>query len=152
MYFRLKELRENQNLSLNDIAKILNITYQTYHIYEKFDRIIPLKHLNTLSNFYNISLDYIVGLSSIKTHSYLHRIKALNYTTISKNVIYIRIKYNLTQKQLADKIDVHPTTISKIEKNINHISTDNAITLCKCLNISLDWLVGKSDKFSISNY
>ena len=150
MYFRLKTLRENQNLSLNDIAKILNIKCQTYHMYEKFDRIIPLKHLNTLSNFYNLSLDFIVGLSNIKVHSYVHNIEELNYNTIRKNVIYIRIKYNLTQKQLADKINVHPTTISKIEKNINHISTDNAINLCKCFNISLDWLVGKSDRLFVN--
>ena len=46
----IKQLREDNNLTQNDIANILNITRGLYAQYEIADKIIPLNHLNTLSN------------------------------------------------------------------------------------------------------
>ena len=58
---KLIELREDFNLKQKDIAKILNITQQTYSLWENGSKIIPLKHLNSLCNYYNVSMDYMLG-------------------------------------------------------------------------------------------
>ena len=47
---KLIELREDFNLKQKDIAKLLNITQQTYSLWENGSKIIPLKHLNSLCN------------------------------------------------------------------------------------------------------
>ena len=61
---RLKDIREDKDLTQKEIAKILNITQPTYSAFENGTKIIPLKHLNTLCNYYDVSLDYILTLSN----------------------------------------------------------------------------------------
>lgn len=60
---RLRDLREDRDLKQSDIAKILNISQQYYQCYESGKNEIPTRHLITLAKFYNISIDYIVGIT-----------------------------------------------------------------------------------------
>lgn len=62
MYFqRLKDLREDKDLTQSDIAKILNIQQTVYSRYERGVQNIPLEYLLKLADFYNTSTDYILG-------------------------------------------------------------------------------------------
>ena len=63
---RLYELRVDNDLLQKDIAKILNISQQYYSQYEQGKKEIPLRHIITLSKFYNTSIDYIVELTDEK--------------------------------------------------------------------------------------
>lgn len=56
---RLKDLREDHDLKQVDIAKILDIKQTVYSRYERGYQNIPLEHLLTLANHYNVSIDYI---------------------------------------------------------------------------------------------
>lgn len=58
---RLRDLREDKDLYQKEIAKILNITQQQYNKYELGINSIPIEKLNILANFYNTSVDYIIG-------------------------------------------------------------------------------------------
>ncbi len=58
---RLKDLREDHDLSQSDVAKILKTTQQQYSKYETGIRIIPIDKLNTLANYYGTSIDYLIG-------------------------------------------------------------------------------------------
>ena len=60
-YERLKELRINIELKQEYIAKLLNTCQQQYSKYEKGIQEIPAHHLITLADFYNTSVDYILG-------------------------------------------------------------------------------------------
>lgn len=61
MYFkRLKDLRQDNDKTQKEIAKILKITRQQYGLYETGIRTIPIDLLIVLSNLYNTSIDYIV--------------------------------------------------------------------------------------------
>lgn len=61
---RLKDLREDKDLTQNDIAKLLNITRQQYGLYENGNRDIRLNQLVTLAFFYDTSIDYLLGLTN----------------------------------------------------------------------------------------
>lgn len=61
-YDRLRDLREDRDLTQADVAKLLNTTQQVYSRYEKGINQIPLHHLVTLCKFYKVSSDYILGL------------------------------------------------------------------------------------------
>ena len=61
-YDRLRDLREDRNLTQADIAKVLKTTQQVYSRYEKGINQIPIHHLITLCEFYKVSSDYILGL------------------------------------------------------------------------------------------
>lgn len=68
-YQRLKDLREDKDLTQADIAQLLQTTQQTYSLWEKGHREIPFHHAITLSKFYKTSLDYIAGLTNSKKKS-----------------------------------------------------------------------------------
>lgn len=63
---RIKDLREQRGLKQEDIARILNTTQQYYGQYELNKRPLPIEHLITLSQFYQVSTDYILGLKDTK--------------------------------------------------------------------------------------
>ena len=63
---RLKDLRVDNDYLQKDIANLLGITQQYYSRYELGHYTMPLEHIIKLAKFYNVSLDYIVGLSDIK--------------------------------------------------------------------------------------
>lgn len=66
---RLKELRLKKGLNMKQAAILLNMPYTTYVGYEKNEREPNSEALVSLANFYNCSVDYLVGRSSqIKTH------------------------------------------------------------------------------------
>ena len=58
---RLKEIRKDRDLSQNDVAKFLGMKQQQYSEYEIGKRLIPIETLNKLADFYNTSIDYLVG-------------------------------------------------------------------------------------------
>ena len=62
---RLKDLREDRDLSQENIAKIINTTQQQYSKYELGIRLIPIDKLCILADYYNTSLDYILGRTNI---------------------------------------------------------------------------------------
>ena len=64
IYQRLRDLREDFDLTQEKTAKILGITTQQYQLYESGKREIPLHHFITLAKFYNVSLDYLAGILS----------------------------------------------------------------------------------------
>ena len=61
-YMKLKELREENGVSQQEIAKYLNIKQNTYSQYETGKRQLPVEILIKIAEFYNTSTDYILGL------------------------------------------------------------------------------------------
>jgi len=60
-YPRLKDLREDNDMTQAKVAQLLFITQQQYSLYEKGYRDIPTAALITLAQIYNTSVDYILG-------------------------------------------------------------------------------------------
>lgn len=64
MYFRrIRELREDNDISQKEVANYLNITQQQYSLYESGKRTIPVDFIIMLTRYYNVTSDYILGLS-----------------------------------------------------------------------------------------
>lgn len=61
---RIRALREDRDLSQNYIADILNVGQKTYSDYELGKTGIPLDSVISLAKFYNVSMDYICGLTN----------------------------------------------------------------------------------------
>lgn len=62
----IRELREDHDLYQKDLAKILDIEQTVYSRYERGANEMPIRHLIKLCKFYNVSADYILGLSNSK--------------------------------------------------------------------------------------
>lgn len=62
-YPRLRDLREDKDLSIRKLAELLHMQRTTYHNYETGKRELPFELAVTLAKFYNVSLYYIGGLT-----------------------------------------------------------------------------------------
>lgn len=65
IYQRIKDLREDCDKRQDEIADVLKITRQQYQLYESGKREMPMHHFITLAKFYNVSLDYLAGLTDV---------------------------------------------------------------------------------------
>lgn len=61
---RLKDFREDNDYTQEEIAKLLNCKQNTYQQYESEKRQIPIEALKKLAILYKTSIDYIVGLTN----------------------------------------------------------------------------------------
>ncbi len=139
---RLKEIRTYFDFSQKHIGEILNISQSTYVSYETNRRIIPLKHLNTLANYYKTSVDYLLGLTN--KNKKVKNIK-LNADEIGHNLKKFRTEQNLTIRQLAENINVDNSLITKYETGHTLISTHACYDIARKFNISVDYLLGRSN-------
>ncbi len=64
MYERLRNLREDKDMTQTDIAKILNMSQTGYSKYETGENDIPTNVLIKLAEFYNTSIDYLLGVTN----------------------------------------------------------------------------------------
>jgi len=62
---RIRDLREDKDLTQADIAKVLKTSQSYYAQYENRRRPLPIEHLMTLCKFYDVSSDYILGFTNI---------------------------------------------------------------------------------------
>lgn len=63
---RIKELREDNDLSQRELAEYLHVKQNTYSQYENGQRQLPISCLIALAEFYKTSTDYILGLTDDK--------------------------------------------------------------------------------------
>lgn len=65
-YPRLRELRNAAGMNQTDIAAVLKMQQNQYSRYERGERELPMHQFIVLAEYYNVSLDYMVGLSDVR--------------------------------------------------------------------------------------
>ncbi|WP_434131215.1 helix-turn-helix domain-containing protein [Sporomusa sphaeroides] len=61
--YRLRQLRQSRNLTVEQLGNEFNVTKQTVSRWELGKRLPPLDVATALAEYFNVSLDYLVGLS-----------------------------------------------------------------------------------------
>ncbi len=67
MVLRVRDLREDRDLTQTQLADLLQVHQTTYSDYERGLLNIPIAALHTLADFYGVSVDYLLGRTDIKT-------------------------------------------------------------------------------------
>ena len=93
MYKRIRDLREDRDLSQIEVAKFLNMSQTGYSKYEVGTNDIPTKILIQLAKFYNTSIDYLLGITDeIKPYKrwfcFIHKNKMWNFCTIFHCILF----------------------------------------------------------------
>ena len=138
---RLFFLREEKDLTQEDMGKILNVSRVAISQWETGKEVIPLEKLNIYSNYFNVSLDYILQISNVKQYKITN--KTIDSKIIGKRLLFIRHKFNITQEKLAEELNTTHSTISAYESGKTLISTVFAYGIVTKYNLSLDWLCGR---------
>ena len=143
MYQNLKKLRERNGLTQNFMANLLNIDRSQYGKYENEYTTIPIKHLNTLCNYFNVSIDYIFNFKDIK--QYENSQLKINKEKSGNRIKEFRKENKMSQTQPAIFLNTTFSNVSTYERKVNTISTTYLYAICKKYNISADYLLGKID-------
>ena len=67
LYQRLRDMREDRELTQSQVAEILGTVREQYNKYERGKQEIPFHHVITLAKFYNVSIDYLAGMTDKPT-------------------------------------------------------------------------------------
>ena len=138
---RIHDLRVDNDLKQKDIAHILNVNVNTYPHWESGMYEIPIDMVDRLTKIYNCSLDYLTGLSNVRdsfTKKY------------NPEEIYIRLKklrksLNLSQIEIGNILGFGQMNYSRYERGVILIPFSKLYWIAKNFNISLDYLMGKTD-------
>lgn len=64
---RIRNLREDNDLTQQEIATVLGTSQTMYARYERGANEMPIRHLIKLARYYDVSTDYLLGLTNVKT-------------------------------------------------------------------------------------
>lgn len=137
---KVKELREDKSIPQKDIANILGIARGLYSQYETEYTIMPINHLIVLTNYFNVSLDYVFEFTNKK--------KYFNNSNLNNPGIRLkefRKEHKLTQEQLAKELNTNRSVIANYERERNLIATPFLYMICDKYKISADYLLGRID-------
>ena len=117
---KIKNVRERIGITQVAMANMLGIDKSLYGRYEKELQSIPLKHLITICDYFEISLDYV-----------------------GKRLKEFRKKNNLRQIDLANALNTTQSVIADYERGRYLIATPFLYTICKNYKVSADYLLGR---------
>lgn len=141
---KLKSLREEDNVKQKKLAEILNISRSLYGRYETEHETIPIKHLIVLCNYFKVSMDYILGFTTLRKYNF-NSGDIINKDIVAKRLKEFRKNQKITQVELANILKVNQSTIAEYERGTNIIATPFLYTICKKYKVSSDYLLGRID-------
>lgn len=140
----LRYVRDDNDLHQYEVAKILGVAKSTYSLWETEINIIPLKRLIIFCNYFDVSLDFALGLS--KEMKYENMKKEIDYEEHRKRLKKIRKLNRYTQTEIANILHTDNGVISRYENGKNLILTSFLIEYAKLFNISCDYIMTRIDE------
>ncbi len=141
---QLKNIREEHSLKQKDIANILGIKRSTYTSYEIERDTIPLTHLNKLCNYFDVSIDYVMGLN--ENRKYPNYQEAINKELLKKRLVELRKENKLTQINIAKTLNISRSTWTGYEYGKYIMPTLILLGIAQKYHYSMDYLLGKIDE------
>lgn len=133
---QIKNLRIDNDLTQEEISKKLKINRRTYADYENLVNETPLDILVKIARFYNVSLEYLAGLTNVSSPAL--SLESYSYEKMLNNIINLREKHNLTLEMLANKIHCSTNTLWQYENEKRKVPLQILIQLANIYEISLD--------------
>lgn len=143
MNLRLKDVREDHDLTQEEISQLIGCNMNTYSSWENGYARIPLTYLDKLSVYYQVPFSYLLG--GKRKGKQPQQIKALDRTILHSCMKSERKKRGLTQDVIASILGIAKTTYHDYETGKYDIKIDKLYELAKYYEIDLDVFCGKKN-------
>lgn len=140
----LKYIREEHEMTQRAVAQILGVARSAYAAWEEKISIIPLKRLIDFCNYFDVSLDYALGLTRISTYPNMR--KDFDFELYRKRIKRIRKENDYTQDKIAKLLNTDNGVISRYESGKTTILTSFLVEYAKIFCVSTDYLIGRIDE------
>ncbi len=148
-FSRLKDIREDNDMTQSSIAEILSVKRSTYSLWELSINIIPLPKLCAFAEYFGVSVDYVLGLTNNRRSK-----RGKGKFTVQKlglNMKRARRERGYSQEDVAKLLGFTQAYISKCEKGISCISILNLYLFSREFHVSLDSLCYDEVKEMVSS-
>lgn len=141
---KLYDLRTDNDLKQEDVAKILNTSKQNYGRYENGKRKLSIEDLIKLSKFYHVSTDYILGLEDTKYKRIVIQIDGKPQLTKKETKIkkaikkhYGKLDYEVIE-DLSEYLKISYDDVVQMIEDMGYWDIQTYIDLSEYINTSLD--------------
>lgn len=135
---RLKELINEKQKTLLEIENETEIFHSNLSEFLSGKHMPSYKNLVALLYYFDCSADYLLGLDELPTNEPLHEI-----LPFGKRLREVLTEYHVSQAKLIKTIGCSSSAIFKWLNGISLPSTDRLIAIAKCLDCSVDYLIGR---------
>lgn len=137
----LKDLMLESGIDIKELAKQTDIRLGSLYFYFKNDTMPDVKCAIKLSEYFNCSINYLVGLSENKTS----KLKITNKPFI-ENYIYLLERYNTNNYKVCNSININRNSIYNWKKGKTPKMV-NLVEIAKYFNTSIDFLLGRTEEY-----
>ena len=141
---RIKQLRHSQNITQKELSEVLSKSESTVRMWELGKSEPDLETLKKLAHYFKVSIDYLLDDSIIQCQS-----TSMNHTMFACILKDLRKEYNLTQKQLAKKLDISKSAVSMYELAQRSPDYDMLLKIAEVFNVDINYLFGQLSAFNI---
>ena len=126
---RLKELRAKKNMSLRDLASVLNISYSSLGKYERGEQQPSYETLIKIANYFNVTTDYLVGITNAKLPDFRKISDDLNLSDdsiakLKKLPLVIDRNNGMSLADILNEIIIHPKFEKLLKSMLLYVSRD----------------------------
>ena len=140
---KFHDIRIDNDLSQEEMAKILNISRRAYGHYESGRNLFSIKLIVEFANYFNLNIDYLFGLSNKETVTTNYE---YNNIITANRLLQIRKKLNLSQNEFGKLLNLNQRTYASYENNERTVNILILLNIAKILNYSLDYLIGRNNQ------
>lgn len=141
---RLKKLRLEKKLTLEELAKIIGTTKTTLSRYENGERSPKLQLVGALANYFNVDMAWLSGLED--NHQPLLDVLSLD-KKIAANIKKVRTQKQLSKEHVADKVGISVQELTLYEEQQKNFTIDVVFNFAKALGVTFDDLFPAEGKF-----
>lgn len=135
-FSNIKNLREDQDLTLSDVSSYIHTSKRNYQRYEKGELELPTGKALLLSGLYNVSVTYLLGLTGDKGCA------VRQICPPCRRLKYLRRMHHLTQAQVAEKLFCRTDVYSRYETGRQETPLQMILLLSEFYHVSVDFLLG----------
>ena len=143
-YSRVREVREDFDMSQKQAAAILKISPQQYQLYESGKREMPMHLFIKLADYYEVSIDYLAGIDKNDYNEYLTKQKEISF--YYQKIRDIREDNDMNQQQVADILGITRQQYQLCESGKREMPMHHFITLAEHYGVTIDYLVGRDKR------
>ncbi len=143
---RIRFIGERVGYTQKQVASALKISRSLVNNWEHGFANISLKQIIKLAYFYQVPIDYLLGIiDEVDSYPY-HYVKDMDLKSIGMKLKALRKNLGFTQEKFAQRLDTKRSSISYYEIGRMMISTADLKQICETFGISADYLVGNLEQ------
>ena len=138
---RMQQLRKEKKMTQKDMAEFLGIQTRTYQYYEGGGRQPDLETIVVLADLFGVTVDYIVGHSDERENP----VKKKKYS-FQERLKFLRTAQRISQKEMGEYLGISTRAYQYYESGERYPDFEGLLALADYFQVSIDYLVGRSDE------